>query len=200
MRRLLGDGLGGTGYFSSARPFRICLVWRPTGPERALSRAARGQKRAVARLENWLGALFVWDGCMKIIKTALKIVFAAFFIFAGITHFTNPPFFLKIMPDYIPESLHLPAVHVSGVFEVLLGVCLLIPRTTRVAAWGLIALLIAVFPANIYAYQHSREIFPDVEPGMHFWRLPLQGVLIAWAYWYTRPERAKVDRADDAAD
>jgi uncharacterized membrane protein len=125
---------------------------------------------------------------MQIVKTILKFVFAAFFIVAGIAHFVNEEFYLKIMPDYIPQNLHLPAVHVSGLFEIVLGALLLVPKTTRLAAWGLIALLIAVFPANIYVYQHQ-EIFPNVSPQLHFWRLPLQGVAIAWAWWYTRPDR-----------
>ncbi len=126
---------------------------------------------------------------MKIIKTVLKVAFAVFFVGGGVYHFANEPFYLKLMPDYIPASLHPAAVYVSGVFEILLGVMLLIPKTQRLAAWGLIALLIAVFPANIYAYQHSREIFPDLDPALHFWRLPLQAVMIAWAWWYTRPDR-----------
>jgi uncharacterized membrane protein len=57
----------------------------------------------------------------------------------------------------------------------------------RLAGWGLISLLIAVFPANIYAYQHQ-ELLPAA-PLLHLLRLPLQGLLILWAYWYTRPDR-----------
>ena len=69
--------------------------------------------------------------------------------------------------------------------EVLLGVLLVIPRTTRPAAWGLIALLIAVFPANIYAYQHQ-EIFPDVSPSCCNWPVcPSRPLFILWAWWYT---------------
>jgi uncharacterized membrane protein len=136
---------------------------------------------------------------MWLIKIVFKFVFATFFIVAGVTHFTNPSFFLKIMPDYIPENLHLPAVHVSGVCEILLGELLLVPATTRLAGWGLIALLIAVFPANIYAYQHSQEVFPDVDPALHFWRLPAQGVLIALAYWYTRPDNRATKPKDEPA-
>ena len=127
---------------------------------------------------------------MKLLKTVLKIVVAVFLMVTGVQHFRDADFFLKIMPDYIPASLHLPAVHVSGVAEILLGVMLLVPKTTRLAGWGIIALLIAVFPANIYAYQHSREIFPTLDPALHFWRLPLQGVGIALAWWFTRPDRA----------
>jgi uncharacterized membrane protein len=124
---------------------------------------------------------------MRLVKTVLKYVFAIFFVVAGVMHFANEGFYLKIMPDYIPASLHLPAVYVSGVFEMLLGIMLLVPRTTRLAAWGLIALLVAVFPANIYAYQHSQELF-GIDPAIHFGRLPLQAVMIVWAWWYTRPE------------
>jgi uncharacterized membrane protein len=61
----------------------------------------------------------------------------------------------------------------------------LVPKTSRFAAWGLIALLIAVFPANIYDYQ-NRESFPQLPPLAHLLRLPMQGVLILWAYVYTR--------------
>lgn len=126
---------------------------------------------------------------MAVVKLVLKVLFAAFFIMAGVGHFTNEPFYMKLMPDYIPASLHRPAVVVSGVAEILLGVLLLVPRTSRLAAWGLIALLVAVFPANIYAYQHSEEIFPGLDPALHFWRLPLQAVMIAWAWCYTRPRK-----------
>ena len=124
---------------------------------------------------------------MRYVKFGLKWLFAAFFVVAGVNHFTNPDFFLKIMPDYIPVGLHAPAVFWSGVAEVALGVLLVIPRTQKLAAWGLIALLVAVFPANIYGFQHSEEIF-HISKSAHFIRLPLQAVMIAWAWWYTRPE------------
>lgn len=124
---------------------------------------------------------------MAVLKLLLKVLFAVFFIVAGVGHFVNEPFYLKLMPDYIPPSLHRPAVHISGVAEMVLGALLLVPRTSRLAAWGLIALLVAVFPANIYAYQHSEEVFPGLDPRLHLGRLPLQAVMIAWAWCYTRP-------------
>ncbi|MBI2824653.1 MAG: DoxX family protein [Planctomycetia bacterium] len=123
---------------------------------------------------------------MAIVKTVLKFVLGLFFVGAGEMHFLRPEFYLKIMPPYLPW--HWELVFVSGVFEVALGVLLLIPLTTRLAAWGLIALLIAIFPANIYVYQ-NQELIPDFGPTMHLVRLPLQGVLILWAWWYTRPDR-----------
>ncbi|MEI7698888.1 MAG: DoxX family protein, partial [Planctomycetia bacterium] len=73
---------------------------------------------------------------------------------------------------------------VSGVFEFVLGVLLLVPNCSRMAAWGIVALLISVFPANVYLYQHQ-DILP-ASPLVHFLRLPLQGVFILWAYWHTR--------------
>jgi uncharacterized membrane protein len=115
-----------------------------------------------------------------------------------VNHFRDAAFFLKLIPDYIPEAWHWPAVWISGVAEIGLGALLLVPATQRWAAYGLIALLIAVFPANLYAYQHSREIFPNLDPALHFWRLPLQAVLIAWAWWYTRPERSEAAEADSS--
>ena len=86
------------------------------------------------------------------------------------------------MPPYLPA--HPVLVFLSGLCEISLGLLLLEPRLSRPAAWGLIALLVAVFPANIYLYQHQ-EIFPLPYPA-HLLRLPLQGVLILWAYQYAK--------------
>lgn len=118
------------------------------------------------------------------LKRVSLVVLAAFMTLAGIMHFVNPDFYLKIMPDYLP--LHLELVYLSGVCEAVLGIALLVPRLRRAAAWGIIALLIAVFPANIYAFQHQ-DVLP-APPLLHLLRLPLQGVFILWAYWHTRPD------------
>ncbi len=99
-------------------------------------------------------------------------------------HFVRPDFYLKIMPPYLPW--HLELVYLSGFIELALGILLLVLRLSRWAAWGIIALLIAVFPANIYLYQHQ-EIIPGT-PFLHFLRLPLQAVLILWAFWHTRSD------------
>jgi uncharacterized membrane protein len=119
---------------------------------------------------------------MRYLKFAGKCAFAMLFLVAGAGHFVSPAFFVKIVPPYLPFPREL--VFASGVFEVVLGIMLVIPQTTRLAAWGLIALLIAVFPANIYMYQHS-ELF-QVAPLILLLRLPLQGILILWAWVYTR--------------
>lgn len=119
---------------------------------------------------------------MSRLKTISKFVLAIFMIGAGTMHFVNPAFFLKIMPPYLP--LHEELVLVSGVCEALLGILLLVPKWSRRAAWGTIALLIAVFPANLHVYQHQELI--TAPPLVHLLRLPLQGVFILWAYWHTR--------------
>ena len=115
-------------------------------------------------------------------RTISKYLLAFFMVGAGSLHFINPDFYLQIMPPYLP--LHRELVYLSGFCEIVLGVFLLIPRFSRLAAWGIIALLIVVFPANIYLFQHQ-EILP-APPIIHFLRLPLQGVFILWAYWHTR--------------
>jgi len=115
---------------------------------------------------------------MKILS---RYLLAILFAVAGMLHFIRPDFYLRIMPPYLPW--HLELVYLSGVCEFLLGVLLLVPRVSRAAAWGIIALLIAVFPANVYLFQHQ-EIFP-APPLLHLLRLPLQAVFILWAYWHT---------------
>ncbi|MEJ7848756.1 MAG: MauE/DoxX family redox-associated membrane protein [Pyrinomonadaceae bacterium] len=127
------------------------------------------------------------DGITKI-KTIGRIILAVLFFAAGINHFVNSEFYLRIMPPYLPG--HLPLVLISGAAESALGVGLLIPSLKKWAAWGLIALLIAVFPANIHMAMHP-ELFPEI-PATALWlRLPLQALLILWASVYTRPEPIK---------
>lgn len=116
-------------------------------------------------------------------KSVSKYLMAIFMVGAGTMHFVKPDFYMKIMPPYLP--LHLELVYPSGVFEIALGLLLLVPRFSRFAAWGIIALLIAIFPANIYVYRHQ-ELVPAA-PLVHLLRLPLQAVFILWAFWHTRP-------------
>lgn len=123
-------------------------------------------------------------------KTLSKLPITVLLIVAGTLHFAKTDFFLKIMPPYLPW--HRELVYLSGVCEIVLGVLLLIPRYCQFAAWGIIALLIAVFPANIYLYRHQ-EILP-ASPTIHFLRLPLQGLLILWVFCYTKPDRSHESR------
>ncbi len=112
----------------------------------------------------------------------LKVVLGLLFIAAGVNHFVSPRFYVRIMPPYIPW--HSAMVYASGAAEILLGALLLYPRTSQLAAWGLIALLIAVFPANVHMALHPQD-FQKFSPAFLWARLPLQALLIAWAYWYT---------------
>jgi uncharacterized membrane protein len=115
------------------------------------------------------------------VKTVLQYVLAAIMVFAGVNHFLKPRVFERIVPPYLPRPREL--VLVSGVAEVLLGILLLVPATTRLAAWGLAALFLAVFPANVHMALHP-ERFRKIPPILLWLRLPLQAVLIAWALWY----------------
>jgi uncharacterized membrane protein len=123
---------------------------------------------------------------IRALVVVFKIAFAAIFVFSGVNHFVHPEIYLRIMPPYLP--LHQELVYVSGAFEVALGILLLAPKTSRFAAWGLIALLVAVFPANIFMATHPEQ-YPEMYPFLLWLRLPLQGVLVAWAWAYTRPRR-----------
>ena len=109
-------------------------------------------------------------------------IFAALFVAGGVGHFVKTEVSMRIMPPHLPY--HRALVLLSGVFGVVLGILLLVPMTSRPAAWGLIALLVAVFPANLFMYQHPEEF--GLSPTLLLLRLPLQGVLILWAYAYTR--------------
>jgi uncharacterized membrane protein len=121
---------------------------------------------------------------MQRLKLILKYILAIFFAFAGFNHFINSAFYLKIMPPFLPW--HLPLVYLSGILEIVLGLFLFIPKFTHITAWGLIALLVAVFPANIHmAINHA--LYPEYSVMALWLRLPLQFVLIAWTYWYTLP-------------
>ena len=84
-------------------------------------------------------------------------ILSLLYINVGITHFTNPGFFLVIVPDYMPYHLFL--VYVSGFFEIILGLLLLFKKTRKYAGIGLVILLILVFPANIFLYQSEEALF-----------------------------------------
>lgn len=119
---------------------------------------------------------------MALLKAGSLYVAGLLFTLAGILHFTKERFFMKAMPPYIP--FHKVMVQLSGIAEIALGIALLFPPTRVYAAWGLILLLIAVFPANIYMATSGRfQYIPQV---LLWLRLPLQLVLIWWVYQYTQ--------------
>lgn len=118
-------------------------------------------------------------------KEKLRIMLAICIIVVGVMHFVVSDSFVKIVPDYLPY--HLGLVYVSGFFEILGGLGLLVPPVSQAAAWGLLILFIAVFPANINMAVNAIDLPHIPDSSLLRWgRLPLQAVLIAWALWYTR--------------
>lgn len=118
-----------------------------------------------------------------ILQNYLRVMIALSFVIVGILHFTHASIFVDIMPPYLPW--HLGLVWISGVFEILGGVGLMIPQVRRFSAWGLLLLLLAVFPANIHMALNG--VFIDVpipQSQIGLWlRLPMQGV-IALQVWF----------------
>ena len=123
-------------------------------------------------------------------KRPILYLMAPAYVVAGVLHFVVPELYVQIMPPFLPAPLAL--VYLSGLAEIAVGIGLLIPRTRRYTAWGTVALLVAIFPANVYMATHGVVI--EGMPGggdpselVRWGRLPLQGVLILLALWYTRP-------------
>lgn len=116
------------------------------------------------------------------IKTVSLYLMAGFYTFAGIGHFVATKFFMRIMPPYIPW--HKPIVYLSGVAEIGLGILLIMPAYSSWAAWGVIALLVAVFPANLYHFSSGGAGMRIPQWALAL-RLPLQGLLMLWAWWHT---------------
>lgn len=117
-------------------------------------------------------------------EPGLRYLLAAAMTIVGVLHFVNPQPFVELMPRMFPEATRLPLVLVSGVFEVLGGVGLLPARSRRFSAFGLMALYVAVFPANI-----RMAIDPEyfhVSKAIAYGRLPFQILFLVWAYRYTR--------------
>jgi uncharacterized membrane protein len=126
--------------------------------------------------------------------TILRILLSLFFLIAGILHFLSPDAYLQIMPWYLPHPLLL--VYLSGVCEIAGGVSVLIPWSRRLAGFGLIALLIAVFPANVHMALNHLPLAGKAFPGWVLWaRLPLQALLIAWVWFATLRKQATTESA-----
>lgn len=123
-------------------------------------------------------------------------VLGTLFILAGLNHFVVPRAYraialrasFAIMPGYLPA--HAELVAASGVAEVALGLLAFVPRARWLTRWGLIALLLAVFPANLHMAFHAERYVP-IPPVLLWLRLPLQGVLMAWIWWVTAPDSAR---------
>ncbi|MDQ4122855.1 MAG: DoxX family membrane protein [Acidobacteriota bacterium] len=119
---------------------------------------------------------------IKNLKDNARIATGLTFIFIGATHFLIPDKYLEMMPPFVPSPLLM--VYLSGFFEILGGAGLILPNTKRIAAYGLTALLLAVFPANVYVALNNVQLGGFMSDSFYQWfRLPLQFVLIWWVLW-----------------
>ncbi len=124
-----------------------------------------------------------------IIKNISIYIMVYFYINVGIKHFTDPHWFLHIIPPYL-ESIGIELVYISGFFEILLGFLLLFSKTRQISSYGIILLLIAVYPANIYlAFNQEPQELIGISSFAASWiRLPIQFILIGIAYWHSKTD------------
>ena len=120
---------------------------------------------------------------LPMIKILSIYIMGVFYIIVGIKHFQDPGWFVQIIPPILPYKYAL--VYISGLFEVLLGVLLMIPKFQSTAAKGLIVLLICVYPANIYLAQTNGAAL-GISTLIAWGRLPFQFVFIGLAFWHTK--------------
>lgn len=112
----------------------------------------------------------------------LVYIMGLFYLIAGINHFINPVFYIKMIKDFLPFPKEI--IYLSGFIEIVLGIAVCFSATRKFAAFGIVALLIAVFPANIYM-----ALYPEkwhFSTSMLYLRLPLQALLIYWAIYTAR--------------
>jgi uncharacterized membrane protein len=112
-----------------------------------------------------------------------RVAMGCLYVAAGVEHFVATRMYERILPGYLPA--HHALVLVSGAAEIAGGVGVIVPSTRRAAAWGIVALLVCVMPANVWMVQHP-ELFPGIPLWAMWVRLPLQLPLIWWAWRYTR--------------
>ena len=117
------------------------------------------------------------------IKTLSIIIMSLFYIGVGTNHIINPNWFVRIIPPILPFKTAI--AYISGILEIILGSLLIFPKTRFIAGWGLIILLVAVYPANIYVALTNGEAM-DITPLIAWGRLPFQFVLIGLAYWHSK--------------
>tara|TARA_B100000579_G_scaffold410863_1_gene401188 strand:- start:4408 stop:4788 length:381 start_codon:yes stop_codon:yes gene_type:complete len=124
---------------------------------------------------------------MKIFAKITILVMSAFYINIGVKHFIDPYWFLSIIPPYL-SFIGMELVYLSGFFEVLLGILILFAKYRKIASYGIILLLIAVYPANIYlAFNKAPQELINITPFMASWvRLPIQFILIGIAYFQSK--------------
>jgi len=119
------------------------------------------------------------------LKQIFFVILVLFYLIAGINHFRNPDSYIKIIPAYLPFPTYLNLT--AGFFEILFAILFLFVETRQFAAWGIILMLIAFLPVHIDMIVHAPMMLGKfkVTPFIAWLRIPLQGLLILWAYWYT---------------
>ena len=124
---------------------------------------------------------------MNILKCISIYVMSILYIYVGINHFIDTKSFLIIIPHYL-QTIGLEIIYLSGIFEIILGILLIIPKYRKIASYGIILLLIAVYPANIYlAFNEEPQNLMGISSFMASWvRLPLQFIFLGLAYWHSR--------------
>ena len=127
---------------------------------------------------------------LKKFKKITIYIISLLYINVGVQHFINPDFFITIVPPIIKWKVK--AVIVSGFIEILLGILLLFKQSRKLASWGIILLLIAVFPANIYLYisENARETL-NISKNQALFRMPFQITLIIISYWHSKKQTSK---------
>jgi len=119
---------------------------------------------------------------LKNFRDNARIATGAAFVLTGVSHFLMPGKFMEMMPPFLPAPLFL--IYLSGFFEILGGIGLMLSSTKKSAAIGLILLLLAVFPANIYVALNNVQLGGFMSYAVYQWlRLPMQFVLIFWVWW-----------------
>lgn len=118
---------------------------------------------------------------MRHVRLLLRWILAGFFIAAGLNHFRTPEIYYGMMPAWVAWPV--AANVVSGVAEILGGIGLFFPQTRRLAGWGLLILLLAVFPANVHVALQGRMPGTSFSPVMLWLRLPFQVLFMAWVWW-----------------
>ena len=113
--------------------------------------------------------------------TLFRWILAVFFVVAGANHFRSPAIYLGMMPPWLPAPEAMNAI--AGIAECLGGIGLLVPPVRRLAGWGLIALLAAVFPANVHVALQGQMPGTNFSPAVLWLRLPFQAIFVAWVWW-----------------
>ncbi|MGA2018374.1 MAG: DoxX family membrane protein [Opitutaceae bacterium] len=114
-------------------------------------------------------------------KKLLRFILVLFFVLAGVNHFRVPSAYAAMVPPWLPWPVGLSVL--AGIFEIIGGLGIMLPEFRRPAGWCLVALLVAVFPANVHAAIMGHVEGFSYTPEILWMRLPLQAVLIAWVAW-----------------